>query len=179
MRRAKRNRDARRASGAMACAAGVCLRRRGPLAGAPDAAVAGDRRSDRARGGDGAHLGRGPSRKGARGHSVGAVPDHETSSLCRVCDRRARRGCCVGTDLALRSSSEVIWPLRFSRRCGTRRETCGRGSGTDTTHICESRTAQVKRAFSLRRAMSVNKEYKAIAGLVAFALIMAAKVLID
>ena len=51
------------------------------------------------------------------------------------------------------------------------------GDGYDS--YLESRTAQVTRAFSLRRAMRVNKEYKAIAGLVAFALMMAAKVLYD
>ena len=48
------------------------------------------------------------------------------------------------------------------------------GDGYDA--YLESRTAQVARAFSLRRAMKVNKEYKAVAGLVAFALIMAVKV---
>lgn len=50
------------------------------------------------------------------------------------------------------------------------------GDGYDA--YLESRTAQVGRVFSLRRAMRVNKEYKAVAGLVAFALIMAVKVAI-
>lgn len=40
----------------------------------------------------------------------------------------------------------------------------------------QSRTAPVGRAFSFHRAMTINKEYKAVAGLVTFAVMMAAKV---
>ena len=48
------------------------------------------------------------------------------------------------------------------------------GEGYDA--YLQSRARPVERAFSLHRAMAVNKEYKAVAGLLAFALILAAKV---
>ncbi|MEO5741816.1 MAG: isoprenylcysteine carboxylmethyltransferase family protein [Vicinamibacterales bacterium] len=51
------------------------------------------------------------------------------------------------------------------------------GDGYDA--YLQSRAAPVQRAFSLHRAMTVNKEYKAVAGLLAFALIMAAKVFLE
>jgi hypothetical protein len=47
------------------------------------------------------------------------------------------------------------------------------GDGYDA--YLQSRAAPVERAFSLHRALSVNKEYQAAAGLVAFALILMAK----
>ena len=52
------------------------------------------------------------------------------------------------------------------------------GSATGTTRICGTPYLHVTRPFSLHRAMTVNKEYKAVAGLVAAALILAAKVAI-
>ena len=48
------------------------------------------------------------------------------------------------------------------------------GDGYDA--YLESRTARTERAFSLRRAMKVNKEYKAVFGLIALVAILAAKV---
>jgi hypothetical protein len=43
----------------------------------------------------------------------------------------------------------------------------------------ESRTALNQRAFSLRRALNVNKEYKAIVGLFVLIAILAAKAVLD
>lgn len=48
------------------------------------------------------------------------------------------------------------------------------GEGYDA--YLQSRTTPVERAFSLHRAMAVNKEYQAVAGLLAFGMILAAKV---
>lgn len=50
------------------------------------------------------------------------------------------------------------------------------GDGYDA--YLESRAARVERAFSLRRAMNVNQEYKAVLGLIALVAILAAKVAI-
>ena len=48
------------------------------------------------------------------------------------------------------------------------------GDGYDA--YLESRAARVERAFSLRRALSVNEEYKAVLGLIALVALLAAKV---
>ena len=48
------------------------------------------------------------------------------------------------------------------------------GDGYDA--YLQARATPVDRAFSLHRALNVNKEYKAVAGLIGFALIMVAKV---
>jgi protein-S-isoprenylcysteine O-methyltransferase Ste14 len=48
------------------------------------------------------------------------------------------------------------------------------GDGYDA--YLESRTARVERAFSLRRALSVNREYEAVLGLIALVTLLAAKV---
>lgn len=48
------------------------------------------------------------------------------------------------------------------------------GDGYDA--YLQSRTPPVTRAFSLHRALNVNKEYRAVGGLIAFVVIMAAKV---
>jgi protein-S-isoprenylcysteine O-methyltransferase Ste14 len=48
------------------------------------------------------------------------------------------------------------------------------GDGYDA--YLESRAARVERAFSLRRALTVNKEYKAVLGLIALVAILAVKV---
>jgi protein-S-isoprenylcysteine O-methyltransferase Ste14 len=50
------------------------------------------------------------------------------------------------------------------------------GDGYDA--YLESRAARVERAFSLRRALNVNKEYKAVLGLIALVMFLAAKVAI-
>jgi protein-S-isoprenylcysteine O-methyltransferase Ste14 len=50
------------------------------------------------------------------------------------------------------------------------------GDGYDA--YLESRAARVERVFSLRRALNVNKEYKAVLGLIALVMILAAKVAI-
>ena len=128
------------------CAGAVlCLAR-------PDAAIARDRRRDRARRRVGAHLGRRPSRKGARGDAVGAVPDYPASSVCRVCRYRDGRRGGVG---ARQRDALIGAYMAITILAAVRHEEANMrasfGDGYDA--YLESRAARVERAFSLARAI--------------------------